>query len=113
MALAPMIEAAEEAEWQMASRNEPSPCGASEERRIPRSSPLFCGSNDSIHDTDCFNRVLSDRRFCGQHDGISPIEHGIGHIRRFGPCRARMVRHGLQHLRGRDHEADGGDWLRR
>ena len=40
--------------------------------------------DDPMHHGDCLDRILSSRRFGGQHDGVGPVINGGGDIRGLG-----------------------------
>jgi len=56
------------------------------------------GPADPVEPTDRLDRVPTDRALLAEHDRIRPVEHGIGHVGRLGPGRARVRHHAHQHL---------------
>ncbi|MNV20285.1 hypothetical protein D3C71_1111770 [compost metagenome] len=46
---------------------------------------------------------MAGGRFGREHDGIGPVQHGVGHIQHLGPGRHGAGEHGLHHLGRRDH----------
>ena len=63
----------------------------------------FCPYCDLYHRSERFYRIFPGRRLPGQHDRACPLVDRIGHIRRLGTGRPRVLHHGVQHLRGSDH----------
>ena len=57
----------------------------------------------AVHRLHRFDRILARRRFRRQHHRIGTVEHGIGHVRYFGPGRDRAGNHRLHHLCGGNH----------
>ena len=62
----------------------------------------FGGGDDPGHGGHGLHRVLADAGLGGQHDGVRPLEHGVGHVGHLGPGRPGRADHGLEHLRGHD-----------
>ena len=58
--------------------------------------------NDAGHHADGFDGVIAGSGFGGEHDGVGAVEDGIGDVGSFGAGGARILGHGLQHLRGGD-----------
>ena len=63
---------------------------------------LFRADAQLGHRAHGAHRILADRRFGGQHDGVGAVHHGIRHVGNLGTRRRRRVDHRLEHLRGRD-----------
>ena len=57
---------------------------------------------DRRHHRYGLDRVGADRRLLGEHQGIGPVEDGVGHVAGLGPSRPVVGAHALQHLRRRD-----------
>ena len=67
---------------------------------------MFLGLlDDLVHRFDHLDGKLTDRGFSTEHDGVGPVEHGIGHIGDFGAGRARVGDHAIHHLGGHDDGA--------
>ena len=55
----------------------------------------------------CING-LSHGALAAEHDGISPVQDGVGHVAGLCAGRERLVLHGCQHLRGANGVLAGG-----
>lgn len=56
-----------------------------------------------VHHGDSFLGVVTLGGFSRQHDTVGTIQDSVGDIGHLRTSRARVIRHGLQHLRGADH----------
>ncbi len=59
-------------------------------------------ADDPRHDAHSLNRVLPHRRLAAEHDGIPPVEHGVGNVAHLGARGSGTADHRLEHLRGND-----------
>ncbi len=57
---------------------------------------------DTGHGADGRQRVSAGGGLGGEHDGIGPVENGVGDIGSFGTRGHRILDHALEHLRGDD-----------
>jgi hypothetical protein len=60
-------------------------------------------TDDARHHGDGFDGILADGRLAGEHDGVSAVVDGVGHVGDLGARGPRILDHRFQHLRGRDH----------
>ena len=51
---------------------------------------------------DGLDRVLTGSGLAGQHNGVGTVINGVGDVGNFGARRARVLLHGVEHLRGGD-----------
>src|SRR5450759_1504215 len=57
---------------------------------------------DPGHRLDGLDREVPDRRLRREHHPVRPVEYRVRHVAGLGPGGARLVHHGLEHLRGGD-----------
>mmetsp|Transcript_510 Transcript_510/g.1397 ORF Transcript_510/g.1397 Transcript_510/m.1397 type:complete len:512 (+) Transcript_510:699-2234(+) len=58
---------------------------------------------DGRHGGDRVDGEVAVGGFATQHHAVSAVQDGVGHVRHFGACRARVLDHALQHLSRRHH----------
>ena len=64
---------------------------------------LVLGLGDDLgHHGDGFDGILAGGGFGGEHDGVGAVVDGVGDVGGLGAGGARVVDHGLEHLRGGD-----------
>ena len=62
------------------------------------------------HGADGLHRIFSRCRLSGKHYGAGAVIYGVCHVSDLGPCRTRIMDHGVKHLRSRyDYLSDGSD----
>ncbi len=60
-------------------------------------------ADDPVHRLHRLDRVVTDRRFGGEHDRVGAVPDGVGDVAGFGAGRHRLGDHRFQHLGGGDH----------
>lgn len=63
---------------------------------------LGLGGDTCLHGNG-LDRVLAGCGLAGEHHGVGAIEDGVGNVSDLGTRRARVVLHGVEHLRGGDN----------
>ena len=68
-------------------------------------------AGDAGHRLDRLHGEVAHSGLVAQHHSIDALVDGAGHIAHLGPRRTRIAHHRIEHLRGDDHGALGGDAL--